>query len=117
MRREGPQEGGSAARSNTALPPAIQQGGRRALASSQKPIPKLAQDDEELGIAGEPLRRRRWIEQHGIEEGEREGPTTEQSARATPQASSPEVGVQINQERDFPKKSAAAFFAREGGDR
>ena len=45
--------------------------------SSEKSIPKVA---EELGIASESLRR--WIRQHEIYEGEREGSTTSERARS-----------------------------------
>jgi len=76
--------------------------------SSEKSIPKMA---KELGIADESLRR--WIRQHEIDEGERQGLTTDERE---------ELGrlrrenKTLRQEREFLKK-AAVFFAREEGTR
>jgi transposase len=76
--------------------------------SSERSIPKVA---KELGIADESLRR--WIRQHEIDAGEREGLTTEerQELSRLPR----EVRV-LKQEREFLKK-AAVFFAKEDGTR
>jgi transposase len=76
--------------------------------SSNRSIPKIA---EELGIAGESLRR--WIRQHEIDEGEREGLTTDEREELSKLRR--EVRT-LKQERDFLKK-AAVFFAREEGTR
>lgn len=76
--------------------------------SSEKSIPKVAQ---ELGIADESLRR--WIRQHEVDAGEREGLTT--SEREELSKLRLEVRT-LKQEREFLKK-AAVFFAREEGTR
>ncbi len=76
--------------------------------SSGRSVSKVA---EELGVANESLRR--WVKQHEIDEGEREGLSTDERE---------ELGRlrrenrTLKQEREFLKK-AAVFFAREDGTR
>ena len=76
--------------------------------SSERSIPKVA---KELGIADESLRR--WIRQHQIEEGQREGLTTEERQELSRLRKDVRI---LKQEREFLKK-AAVFFAKEEGTR
>ncbi len=76
--------------------------------SSGKSIPKMA---EELGIASESLRR--WIRQHDIDSGEREGLSTDEREELSRLRRENRT---LKQERDFLKK-AAVFFAKEEGTR
>lgn len=76
--------------------------------SSEKSIPKVA---KELGIADESLRR--WIRQQELDEGEREGLTTEERQELSRLRRENRT---LKQEREFLKK-AAVFFAREEGTR
>lgn len=76
--------------------------------SSEKSIPKVAQ---ELGIADESLRR--WIRQQEVDEGEREGLSTEERQELSRLRRENRT---LKQEREFLKK-AAVFFAREEGTR
>ena len=76
--------------------------------SSESSIPKIA---KELSIADESLRR--WIRQHQVDAGEREGFTTEERQELSRLRR--EVRV-LKQEREFLKK-AAVFFAKEDGTR
>jgi transposase len=76
--------------------------------SSSKSISQTAKD---LGVSGNSLRT--WVKQAEIDQGEREGLSTDE--REELRRLRREVKV-LRQERDFLKK-AAAFFAREDGTR
>jgi transposase InsO family protein/transposase-like protein len=68
--------------------------------SSGKSIPKMAKD---LGIASESLRR--WISQHEVDEGEREGLTTSEREELSRLRRENKT---LRQEREFLKKAAAS---------
>ena len=89
-------------------PPEFKQEAVRLCRSSNRSIPKMA---EELGIASKSPRR--WIRQHEVDEGEREGLTTaehEELSRLRREVRT------LKQEREY-LKEAAVFFAREEGTR
>jgi transposase len=69
--------------------------------SSERSIPKMA---KELGIADESLRR--WICQHEIDEGEREGLTTDERKELSRLRRENKT---LRQEREFLKKAREAF--------
>ena len=89
-------------------PPEFKREAVRLYHPSGKSIPKMA---EELGIASESMRR--WIRQHEIDQGEREGLTTEEREELGRLRRENRI---LKQEKEVLRK-AAAFFAREDGIR
>ena len=65
---------------------------------------------EELGIAGESLRR--WIRQHEIDEGQREGLTTDEREELSKLRRENKT---LRQEREFLKKAAVGSTGERNG--
>ena len=76
--------------------------------SSGKPVAQIARD---LGVSFESLRH--WVKQAAVDEGSREGLTTDERAEL---AKLRRENQTLRQEREILKK-AAAFFARESESR
>ncbi len=76
--------------------------------SSDRSVSKVA---EELGVATESLRR--WIKQHEVDAGEREGLTTAEREELSRLRRENRI---LKQEKEVLRK-ATAFFARENGIR
>ena len=89
-------------------PPEFKAEAVRLVRSSGRSISQIA---KEIGVSGNSLRT--WVKQAEIDQGERQGFTTDE--REELRRLRREVKV-LRQERDFLKK-AAAFFAKEDGTR
>jgi transposase len=87
-------------------PPELKREAVELYRSSGKSIPKVA---KELGIVDESLRR--WIRQHEIDEGERDGLTTEEREELSRLRR--EVRT-LKQEREFLKKLPSSSQGRKG---
>ncbi len=74
--------------------------------SSGKSIPKMA---EELGISAESLRR--WIRQHEVDAGEREGLTSDEREELSKLRRENKT---LRQEREFLKKRPSSLHGRKG---
>lgn len=88
-----------------AYPPAFKTEAVRLARSSGKSIAEICSD---LGISDQTLRN--WIAQADIDEGRKEGLTTDERAELRQLRRENKV---LREEREIPKK-AAAFFAKEG---
>jgi transposase len=95
-------------RAKPQYPPEFKAEAVQLVRSSGRSISQIAQ---ELGISATSLRN--WVKQAQIDQGEREGLTTEEREELRRLRRENKV---LKQERDFLKK-AAAFFAREDGTR
>jgi transposase len=89
-------------------PPEFKEEAIRLMRSSEKPI---AQISRELDVAEQTLRN--WRKQEEIDEGEREGITTEEREELSRLRKKVKV---LEQEKEVLRK-ATAFFAREDGIR
>ena len=95
-------------RTKPQYPPEFKAEAIRLVHSSGRPISQIA---NELGVSGNSLRN--WVRQAEIDQGQREGLTTEE--RQELKRLRREVKI-LRQEKEILKK-AAAFFAREEGIR
>ncbi len=95
-------------RTTPRYPPEFKSEAVRLVRSSEKSISKVA---KELGVSDNSVRN--WVRQAEIDEGNREGLTTDEREELRRLRRENKV---LKQERDFLKK-AAAFFAREDGTR
>ena len=95
--------------SDTKLPPQFKREAVRLVRSSQDR--SVAQIARELGVSDNSLRN--WVKQFEIDQGEREGLTTEEREELRKLRKENKV---LRQEREILRK-AAAFFAREDGIR
>lgn len=95
-------------RAKPQYPPQFKAEAIQLVRSSGKSISQIA---NELGVSGTSLRN--WVKQANIDQGQREGLTTEE--REELKRLRKEVKI-LRQEREILKK-AAAFFAREDGIR
>jgi transposase len=89
-------------------PPEFKEEAIRFMRSSEKP---LAQISRELDVSEQTLRS--WRKQEEIDEGEREGPTTDEREEL---ARLRRENKTLRQEKEILRK-ATAFFAREDGIR
>ena len=89
-------------------PPEFKREAVRLVRSSDRSIPQIA---KELGVSYNSLRN--WVKQAEIDQGEREGLTTEERKELRKLRKENRV---LRQEREILRK-AAAFFAREDGMR
>jgi transposase len=91
-------------RPTTHYPPEFKREAAQLYLSSKKSIPKMAQ---ELGIASKSLRR--WVSQHEVDEGEREGLTTDEREELRRLRRENKT---LRQEREFLKKAAVDLTDR-----
>ena len=89
-------------------PAEFKEGAVRLTRSSGKPVAQIARD---LGVSFENLRH--WVKQAAVDEGSREGLTTDERSEL---AKLRRENQTLRQEREILKK-AAAFFARESESR